>query len=106
MKRTLRIALWSVTLIGLTLGVVAWAQIGGSEPGPNVMWNTRYSPMTGMGWGHMGGWGCSQAHGRDARHAGADWAVRPAVPRHEGVSTVTGPESGTSQGLGPHLLAH
>ena len=28
------------------------------EPGPNMMWNTKYSPMGGgMGWGHMGGWG-------------------------------------------------
>lgn len=25
------------------------------EPGPNMMWNTKYSPMGG--WGHMGGWG-------------------------------------------------
>jgi len=25
------------------------------EPGPNMMWNTKYSPMGGMG--HMGGWG-------------------------------------------------
>lgn len=29
------------------------------EPGPNMMWNTKYSPMGGgMGWGPMGGrWG-------------------------------------------------
>ena len=27
------------------------------EPGPNMMWNTRYSPMAGM----MGGWGIQQA---------------------------------------------
>jgi hypothetical protein len=27
------------------------------EPGPNMMWNTKYSPMGSGGWGHMGGWG-------------------------------------------------
>jgi hypothetical protein len=27
------------------------------EPGPNMMWNTKYSPMGGGGWSHMGGWG-------------------------------------------------
>jgi hypothetical protein len=30
------------------------------EPGPNMMWNTKYSPMGGGGWGHMGGWGNTQ----------------------------------------------
>ncbi len=39
------------------------------EPGPNMMWNTKYGHMSGFGWGGMmgGGWGMGG-------HMGGGWA--------------------------------
>ena len=45
------------------------------EPGPNMMWNTKYSPMGGMG--HMGGWGW----GRPAQAPTAEMPISPEQAR-------------------------
>src|SRR5665811_1590733 len=34
------------------------------EPGPNMMWNTRYGMMGGLGWGTMGGSGMMGGYGK------------------------------------------
>ena len=34
------------------------------EPGPNMMWNTRYGMMRGSGWGTMGGSGMMGGYGK------------------------------------------